>query len=129
MRARPPGQLNGKDADGAGSAEDALCDEDEREQVRGAVEEALAELSTREQDIVQQRLLAEDPTTLERLGAAWGVSRERVRQIEQVAKGRMRVRLERVVADRAAAARSREGGAHPVERPRAFTSGHGAAAR
>jgi RNA polymerase sigma-32 factor len=62
------------------------------------VEDALAAFPAREQDIVRKRLLAEDPATLERLGAAWGVSKERVRQIEQATKARMRTRLVRAGA-------------------------------
>jgi RNA polymerase sigma-32 factor len=84
-------------ADGAISAEQALSEADERMRLRDAVADALAELSVREQDIVRRRLLADDPTTLERLGEAWGVSKERVRQIEEAAKARMRVRLQRAV--------------------------------
>jgi RNA polymerase sigma-32 factor len=87
-------------ADGKGSPEQALCEADERDQVRHAVADALSALSPREQDIVKKRLLADDPATLERLGVAWGVSRERVRQIEQSTKARMRVRLEVLGADR-----------------------------
>jgi RNA polymerase sigma-32 factor len=80
--------------DGAASAEDALCEADERRRLRDAVAKAVAELSEREQDIVRRRLLADDPTTLDRLGASWGVSKERVRQIEEGAKARMRARLQ-----------------------------------
>jgi RNA polymerase sigma-32 factor len=55
------------------------------------------ELSEREQDIVRRRLLAADPTTLDCLGASWGVSKERVRQNKEAANARMRRRLLRVV--------------------------------
>ena len=33
-------------------------------------------------DILQERLTQDDPRTLEELGKRWGVSRERVRQVE-----------------------------------------------
>jgi RNA polymerase sigma-32 factor len=83
--------------DGAESAEDALSSADERRRLKDAVASAVSELSEREQDIVRRRLLADDPMTLERLGAAWGVSKERVRQLEEAAKARMRVRLQRAI--------------------------------
>ncbi|MGB0683846.1 MAG: RNA polymerase sigma factor RpoH [Magnetovibrionaceae bacterium] len=44
--------------------------------------EALAELPERERHILEQRRLAEDPQTLEDLGNHYGISRERVRQLE-----------------------------------------------
>jgi RNA polymerase sigma-32 factor len=90
-------------ADGKGTPEQALCDADERQHVSHAVADAISALTPREQDIVRQRLLADEPATLERLGVAWGVSRERVRQIEQSTKARMRVRLEVTTGERLAA--------------------------
>jgi RNA polymerase sigma-32 factor len=44
--------------------------------------QALDELTERERDIIQARRLQEDPSTLEELSQKYGVSRERVRQIE-----------------------------------------------
>jgi RNA polymerase sigma-32 factor len=49
---------------------------------RQALTEALSVLNERERRIFQARRLAEDPVTLEDLAAEFGVSRERVRQIE-----------------------------------------------
>ncbi|HKQ45730.1 MAG TPA: RNA polymerase sigma factor RpoH [Rhizomicrobium sp.] len=43
---------------------------------------AMKELTDRERDILQARRLQEEPTTLEELSQKYGVSRERVRQIE-----------------------------------------------
>ncbi|OYZ99448.1 MAG: RNA polymerase factor sigma-32, partial [Rhizobiales bacterium 17-65-6] len=43
---------------------------------------ALTVLNERERRIFEARRLAEDPVTLEELAAEFGVSRERVRQIE-----------------------------------------------
>jgi RNA polymerase sigma-32 factor len=39
-------------------------------------------LNEREQHIITERRLSEDPTTLEELSQHYGISRERVRQIE-----------------------------------------------
>ncbi len=43
---------------------------------------ALETLSTREQEIIRRRMLDENPATLEDLSQQYGVSRERIRQIE-----------------------------------------------
>ncbi len=48
----------------------------------GLLEEAMTELTDRERHILTERRLKDDPTTLEDLAAEYGVSRERVRQIE-----------------------------------------------
>jgi RNA polymerase sigma-32 factor len=79
----------------AKSPEEALAEAEARHRLRSRVACAVSRLSTREQEIVRQRLLSDEPTTLERLGEAWGVSKERVRQLEQSAKQRMRSWLER----------------------------------
>ena len=46
-----------------------------------------------------QRWLTDEPQTLEQLGVAFGVSKERVRQLEERAKKRMRARLEEIVGE------------------------------
>jgi len=61
--------------------------------VRSAVRAALAALPEREQKIVRARMLADEPRTLEQLGAEMGVSKERVRQLEERARTRLRAAL------------------------------------
>jgi RNA polymerase sigma-32 factor len=57
--------------------------EDEEKQIRmSLLEEAMTELTDRERHILTERRLKDDPTTLETLAGEYGVSRERVRQIE-----------------------------------------------
>jgi RNA polymerase sigma-32 factor len=57
--------------------------EDEEKQIRmSLLEEAMTELTDRERHILTERRLRDDPTTLETLASEYGVSRERVRQIE-----------------------------------------------
>ena len=46
------------------------------------LKDALTELTPRERRIIEERRLAESPRTLEEIGAEYGISRERVRQIE-----------------------------------------------
>jgi RNA polymerase sigma-32 factor len=64
-----------------------------RAQAKTAVSRALRQLSERERMIVRERMMAEDPTTLEQLGTVLGVSKERVRQIEACARGKLRSSL------------------------------------
>ncbi|WP_071210176.1 RNA polymerase factor sigma-32 [Loktanella sp. S4079] len=60
---------------------------------------ALSGLNDREQFIVQERKMRDDPRTLESLGAEMGLSKERVRQLEAAAFGKMRKSLESQNAD------------------------------
>lgn len=55
--------------------------------------EALGELSPRERAIIAQRRLREDGATLEELGRALGVSKERVRQLEHRALMKLRASM------------------------------------
>jgi RNA polymerase sigma-32 factor len=56
---------------------------------------AMEALNDREQFIVRERKLIDSPRTLESLGAELGLSKERVRQLEAAAFGKMRKYLEK----------------------------------
>ena len=62
--------------------ETALAESEERDQRRGMLADALKGLNERERRVFEARRLAEDPFTLEELSGEFGVSRERIRQIE-----------------------------------------------
>jgi RNA polymerase sigma-32 factor len=83
----------GGDGEGATQWQDWLEDEDsdqaadyaERDELdtrRALLAQAMSVLTDREKDILVQRRLADEPVTLEDLSENYGVSRERIRQIE-----------------------------------------------
>ena len=66
-----------------GPLQDELVAEEEEKQVRHALlTTAMGSLNDREKHILTERRLADDPKTLEELSQVYGVSRERIRQIE-----------------------------------------------
>jgi RNA polymerase sigma-32 factor len=62
--------------------ETVMAETEELDQRRAMLKRALGVLNERERRIFEARRLAEDPMTLEDLSTEFGVSRERVRQIE-----------------------------------------------
>ena len=89
-----------RDGDGSIEMQDLLLDENpspesvvankEEASVRhGMLIKALDQLSERERHIFTERRLKDDPLTLEKLGEGYGISRERVRQLENRAFGKV----------------------------------------
>jgi RNA polymerase sigma-32 factor len=68
--------------DGAVSQETTLAEGEEFSQRMALLQAAMATLSDRERHIITERRLKDEPATLEALSEDYGVSRERVRQIE-----------------------------------------------
>ena len=68
--------------DTAVSQETQLAEDEEKSIRMSLLEEAMTELTDRERHILTERRLKDEPTTLEDLASEYGVSRERVRQIE-----------------------------------------------
>ena len=68
--------------DDSENAEQVMVRQDELESRRAMLKDALASLSTREKRVFLARRLEEEPITLEDLSQEFGISRERVRQIE-----------------------------------------------
>ncbi len=79
--------------------ETVIVQRDELARRRRLLARGLTELSEREQQILVKRRLLDEPLTLQELGDAYGISRERVRQIEKRALGK----LEDAVRDQAGA--------------------------
>ncbi|MFP6743928.1 MAG: sigma factor-like helix-turn-helix DNA-binding protein, partial [Alphaproteobacteria bacterium] len=55
---------------------------------------ALNRLNDRERQIIVNRFLVDEPQTLAELGEVFGVSKERVRQIEAKALGKLRIAID-----------------------------------
>jgi RNA polymerase sigma-32 factor len=62
--------------------DEMIADEQEKDQRHELLGAAMAALNDREKHILTQRRLVDDPETLEELSQHYGISRERVRQIE-----------------------------------------------
>jgi RNA polymerase sigma-32 factor len=99
-----------RDTDGEGQWQDFLVDngplqdeivaDDEERQVRhDLLNQAMESLNDREKDILVERRLSEEPKTLEDLSQVYGVSRERIRQIEVRAFEKLQAALLRLAGD------------------------------
>ena len=65
------------------SAEQVVGDAELSEVFQQTIAEFSAELGERDRQIVEERIIAEDQKTLQELANEFGVSRERVRQLEK----------------------------------------------
>ncbi len=99
-----------RDTDGEGQWQDFLVDngplqdevvaDNEERQVRhDLLNEAMESLNEREKNILVERRLSEEPKTLEDLSQVYGVSRERIRQIEVRAFEKLQAALLRLAGD------------------------------
>ncbi|MBM4371088.1 MAG: RNA polymerase factor sigma-32 [Deltaproteobacteria bacterium] len=69
--------------------DESLAREQILEKVSARLAEVVGSLSDKERDILQSRLLSDTPETLQDIGDRYGVSRERIRQIETQLKKRL----------------------------------------
>jgi len=81
------------------SQEQVLAESEELDTRRKALSEALSVLNDRERRIFEARRLTDEPVTLEELAEEFGVSRERVRQIEVRAFEKVQKAVRNRVAD------------------------------
>ena len=79
---------------GAATAEEQVADAEFRSMVGKRIREFGATLKDKDRVIFDHRLLAEDPMTLQEIGDRYGISRERVRQIENRVKRNLKAYLE-----------------------------------
>jgi len=77
-------------ADERPTPEDWVQDHHDQDRHRSWIDQALTCLNDRERIIIKERRLQEDGVTLESLGERFGVSKERVRQLETRALKKMR---------------------------------------
>lgn len=86
-------------ADGP-SPEEIALDQEHGDARRAWINTALDRLTPREQTIIRQRFLTEERATLAEIGENFGVSKERIRQIESKALSKMGSILTDIVEDR-----------------------------
>jgi RNA polymerase sigma-32 factor len=80
--------------------DERIADAQERDVRHDMLSAALDDLNDRERHILQERRLAEEPKTLEELSQVYGVSRERVRQIEVRAFEKLQRAMLRLAGDK-----------------------------
>ena len=81
------------------SPEEEFADSQYRELLRQKMEQFAKSLKDKELVIYRERLLTEDPVTLREIGEKYGISRERVRQIEERVKKKLKAYLNKELKD------------------------------
>ena len=89
------------------SQETTVAEADEYDHRMSLLHRAMGVLNDRERHILNERRLKDEPTTLEELSAQYGISRERVRQIEVRAFEKLQRAIKSLEAEQAANAASR----------------------
>jgi RNA polymerase sigma-32 factor len=79
--------------------DERVADAQEKDLRHAMLEDAMGDLNEREKHILAERRLAEEPKTLEELSQVYGVSRERVRQIEVRAFEKLQKAMMRIAGD------------------------------
>lgn len=75
------------------SPDDLISQNEEREKLLETIEELKSELNDKEKLLLQERLLNDEPMTLQEIGDKWGTTREAVRQMEARLMKKIRERL------------------------------------
>jgi len=84
--------------DDSPNQEQRLGEQEDRKLGLKLLNQAMTMLTDRERRIIQERRLAENPRTLEEIGAEYGISRERVRQIENRAFTKLQAAVVKAMA-------------------------------
>ena len=84
-------------ADDRANQEEVLSDRQQTSEQHALLHEAMTVLTDRERDVIRARRLLDNPKTLEDLSQEFGVSRERIRQIEEKAFGKLQKRMKALV--------------------------------
>ncbi|MFZ3484447.1 RNA polymerase sigma factor RpoH [Sphingomonas sp. 3-13AW] len=87
-------------ADDSPLQDERVADAQEADVRHGMLVEAMEDLNDREKHILTERRLTDDPKTLEELSQVYGVSRERVRQIEVRAFEKLQKAMMRLAGDK-----------------------------
>jgi RNA polymerase sigma-32 factor len=82
-----------------GTAEELVTEAHDQKWMAGKMREFGATLEGKDKTIFDERLLTEDPRTLQDIGEKYGISRERVRQIEERLKRRLKAFLQAEMKD------------------------------
>jgi RNA polymerase sigma-32 factor len=80
--------------------ETVLADSEELDERKSLLSVAMSTLTERERDIIEARRLRDEPETLEDLSQKFGISRERVRQIEMKAFERLQIAMKNAMAEK-----------------------------
>lgn len=80
-------------------SDELLARHESQSLIRNKIGELRSTLNEKEKDILDNRLLAENPLTLQVLGDRYSISRERIRQIEERLLKKIKVYLEKEVPD------------------------------
>lgn len=102
ISANNPNEVHSNFPDDKPSPEDIVMHDNDCEKRHAWLNDAMDTLNEREQLIIRRRRLSEDIVTLAVLGVSLGVSKERVRQIEQQALKKLKKSLIQAVGDPAA---------------------------
>ncbi len=85
--------------DGARRPDNQVENGEFHERLKGSLAKFIGGLKRRERDIVERRLLADEPLTLREIGSQFGISREGARQIEVNLKEKMKAFLAAELGD------------------------------
>jgi len=80
-------------------AEEILLQGETAQLLQKNIKELMPKLSDKEKDIIEMRLLAESPVTLREIGEKYGITRERVRQIESRLLSKIKAHIQENIDD------------------------------